>query len=116
VALGSCTFTQVGYAFAGNTGDSARVAAQIVAGIGFLGAGMLLRGRGSGQEMTTTFTIWLAAAVRMTFGAGYAGAALGPILLTGRCPPWSGAPYTVTPAARANRESLLLLILTTAKR
>jgi putative Mg2+ transporter-C (MgtC) family protein len=49
-ALGSCTFTLVGYAFADSTGDSARVAAQIVAGSGFLGAGMLLRGRGSGPE------------------------------------------------------------------
>ena len=82
LALGSCTFTLVGYAFAGNTGDSARVVARIVAGSGFQGAGMLLRGRSSAQEMTTAFTIWFAAAVGMTFGAGYAGAALGLVLIT----------------------------------
>jgi putative Mg2+ transporter-C (MgtC) family protein len=51
---------------ASNTGDSARVAAQIVCGSGFLSAGMLLRGRDRGQEMSTAFTIWLSAAVGMT--------------------------------------------------
>jgi putative Mg2+ transporter-C (MgtC) family protein len=37
VSLGSCVFTMVGYAFTSNSGDSGRVAAQIVTGIGFLG-------------------------------------------------------------------------------
>ena len=46
VALGSCAFTLVGYSFTSNTGDSGRVAAQIVTGIGFLGAGVVLRGTG----------------------------------------------------------------------
>ena len=45
VALGSCAFTMVGYAFTSNTGDAGRVAAQIVTGIGFLGAGVLIRGK-----------------------------------------------------------------------
>jgi putative Mg2+ transporter-C (MgtC) family protein len=36
IALGSATFTMVGYAFTSITGDSGRVAAQIVTGIGFL--------------------------------------------------------------------------------
>lgn len=44
VALGSCAFTLVGYSFTSNTGDAGRVAAQIVIGIGFLGAGVVLRG------------------------------------------------------------------------
>src|SRR5207237_191613 len=44
IALGSAVFTMVGYAFASSTGDSGRVAAQIVTGIGFLGGGVLLRG------------------------------------------------------------------------
>ena len=82
VALGSCTFTLVGYAFASNTGDSGRVAAQIVAGIGFLGAGVLLRGPSGMQGMTTAATIWMVAAIGMTIGAGHAGAGLGLAVLT----------------------------------
>jgi putative Mg2+ transporter-C (MgtC) family protein len=84
VALGSCTFTMVGYAFTSNTGDSGRVAAQIVTGIGFLGAGVLLRGASGVQGMTTAATIWAVAAIGMTIGAGYAGAGVGLALLTGR--------------------------------
>jgi uncharacterized membrane protein YhiD involved in acid resistance len=109
VALGSCTFTLVGYAFAGNTDDSARVAARIVAGSGFLGAGMLLGGRSSAQEMTTAFTIWLAAAVGMTFGAGYAGAALGLVLLT-----WAGLTVvrrTIHGDSGGSRESIVSIVI-----
>ena len=58
VSLGASVFTMVGFAFTSNTGDSGRVAAQIVAGIGFLGAGVLLRGSNGVQGMTTAATIW----------------------------------------------------------
>src|SRR6202022_2003473 len=81
VALGSCTFTLVGYTFASTTGDTGRVAAQIVTGIGFLGAGVLLHGAGGVQGMTTAATIWVVAAIGMTIGAGHAGAGLGLALL-----------------------------------
>ncbi|MGA8657269.1 MAG: MgtC/SapB family protein [Chthoniobacterales bacterium] len=82
VALGSCAFTLVGYSFTSNTGDSGRVAAQIVTGIGFLGAGVLLRGPSGVQGMTTAATIWVVAAIGMTIGAGYAGGGFGLALLT----------------------------------
>jgi putative Mg2+ transporter-C (MgtC) family protein len=82
VALGSCTFTLVGYTFTSNTGDSGRVAAQIVTGIGFLGAGVLLHGPGGVQGMTTAATIWVVAAMGMAIGAGHAGAGVGLALLT----------------------------------
>ncbi len=72
VALGSCVFTMVGLAFTSNTGDSGRVAAQIVTGIGFLGAGVLMRGPGGVQGTTTAATIWIVAAMGMAVGAGYA--------------------------------------------
>jgi putative Mg2+ transporter-C (MgtC) family protein len=72
VALGSCVFTLVGYAFTSNSGDSGRVAAQIVTGIGFLGAGVLIRGSGGVHGTTTAATIWVVAAIGMTIGAGYA--------------------------------------------
>ena len=71
VALGSCAFTMVGYAFTSNTGDAGRVAAQIVTGIGFLGAGVLIRGSGGVQGATTAATIWIVAAIGMAIGAGY---------------------------------------------
>ncbi|HYY26551.1 MAG TPA: MgtC/SapB family protein [Chthoniobacterales bacterium] len=77
VALGAAVFTMVGFCFTSSTGDSGRVAAQIVAGIGFLGAGVLVRGSGGVQGMTTAATIWIVAAIGMAVGAGYAPAGLG---------------------------------------
>jgi putative Mg2+ transporter-C (MgtC) family protein len=82
VALGSCVFTMVGYAFTSSTGDSGRVAAQIVAGIGFLGAGVLLRGPGGVQGTTTAATIWIVASMGMSIGAGYVPGGIGLALLT----------------------------------
>jgi MgtC family len=57
VSLGSSVFTMVGYVFTSNSGDSGRVAAQIVAGIGFLGGGILLKGPGAsrGQQLPQRF-------------------------------------------------------------
>ena len=78
VCLGSAAFTMTSFAFTTNSGDSGRVAAQIVTGIGFLGAGVIMHGRSSIISGTTTAaTIWTTAAIGMTAGAGYAGAALG---------------------------------------
>jgi putative Mg2+ transporter-C (MgtC) family protein len=82
VALGSCVFTMVGYAFTSSTGDSGRVAAQIVTGIGFLGAGVLLRGPGGVQGTTTAATIWIVASMGMSIGAGYVPGGIGLALLT----------------------------------
>jgi putative Mg2+ transporter-C (MgtC) family protein len=84
VSLGSCAFTLVGYAFSSNTGDSGRVAAQIVTGIGFLGGGILLKGPGGVQGATTAATIWTVAAMGMSIGAGYAPAGIG-LALAIRC-------------------------------
>jgi putative Mg2+ transporter-C (MgtC) family protein len=77
VSLGSSVFTMVGYAFTSNTGDSGRVAAQIVTGIGFLGGGVLLRGPGGVEGTTTAATIWTVAAMGMSIGAGYVPAGIG---------------------------------------
>lgn len=62
--------------------DSGRVAAQIVTGIGFLGAGVLIRGTGGVQGATTAATIWMVAAVGMAIGAGYVAGGIGLALLT----------------------------------
>jgi len=71
VSLGSAAFTMASFAFTSNTGDSGRVAAQIVTGIGFLGAGVIMRGRGIISGATTAAMIWLTAAIGLVVGAGY---------------------------------------------
>lgn len=76
VCLGSAAFTMISFAFATTTKDTGRVAAQIVTGIGFLGAGAILHGRAIISGMTTAATIWMVAAVGMVAGAGYAIGAL----------------------------------------
>lgn len=55
--------------------DPNRVAAQIVSGIGFLGAGAIIQGRGSVTGLTTAATIWVVAAIGFTIGVGYPGIA-----------------------------------------
>ena len=67
VSLGSCLFTIVGaYGFA-NT-DPSRVAAQIVTGIGFLGAGTIFLRKDLVRGLTTAATIWSVAAIGMAAG------------------------------------------------
>jgi len=81
ICLGSAVFTMVSIVFSSNTGDSGRVAAQVVTGMGFLGAGVIMRDRGTITGMTTAATIWVSAAVGMVVGSGYIGAGLGVSLL-----------------------------------
>ena len=56
---------------AGGNGDPSRIAAQIVTGIGFLGAGAILHERGSVLGLTTASTIWSVAGIGMACGAGW---------------------------------------------
>ena len=84
VCLGSATFTMISFAFTTTTGDSGRVAAQIVTGIGFLGAGVILHNRRVVSGVTTAAIIWVSAAIGMTVGAGYALAGLGLSILVNR--------------------------------
>ncbi|MDT8304790.1 MAG: MgtC/SapB family protein [Anaerolineae bacterium] len=73
IALGACLFTILsieGFPVKGNAQDTARVAAQIVSGVGFLGAGALLQTRNKTKGMTTAATIWLVAAIGMAVGVG----------------------------------------------
>ena len=51
-------------------GDPARLAAQVISGIGFLGAGTILQARGVVVGLTTAATIWVVAAIGLTVGAG----------------------------------------------
>ena len=55
----------------GMIADPNRTAAQVVSGIGFLGAGAIIQSRGSVVGLTTAATIWVVAAVGVTIGLGY---------------------------------------------
>ncbi len=69
VAAGAALFTVVSiYGFSGS--DTARVAAQVVTGIGFIGAGMIMHRQNAVHGLTSAAGIWLTAAIAMTVGAG----------------------------------------------
>jgi putative Mg2+ transporter-C (MgtC) family protein len=73
VSLGACLFTIVGaYGFHNFSGvDPTRIAAQVVTGIGFLGAGAIIREGISVRGLTTAASLWVVAAIGMAAGAGY---------------------------------------------
>lgn len=55
----------------GGNADMGRIIGSIVTGIGFLGAGAIIQGRGSVHGLTTAATIWIVAAIGITIGLGY---------------------------------------------
>lgn len=74
VSVGAALFTLVsayGFADFGGRVDPTRIAAQIVTGIGFLGAGAIIRQGLSVRGLTTAASLWLVAAIGMAAGAGY---------------------------------------------
>lgn len=52
------------------TGDPGRIAAQVVSGIGFIGAGTIMQAKGEVTGLTTAATIWVVAAIGLAVGAG----------------------------------------------
>ncbi len=81
ICLGSMLFmwlsTRVAEMVApGQPGDPGRIAAQVVTGIGFLGAGTIIQSRGRITGLTSAAMIWLVAAVGMAIGAGFGGIGL----------------------------------------
>jgi putative Mg2+ transporter-C (MgtC) family protein len=71
ICLGAAMFTILSAELAGEfTGDHTRVAAQIIPGIGFIGAGSILHSRGSVQGITTAATLFVVASVGMAAGGG----------------------------------------------
>jgi putative Mg2+ transporter-C (MgtC) family protein len=70
VMAGACLFTFVSQAI--DPHSPARIAAQVVSGVGFLGAGMILKGEGSKvTNLTTAAAVWFAAAIGMVIGFGW---------------------------------------------
>jgi putative Mg2+ transporter-C (MgtC) family protein len=78
ICVGAALFTQlsvdiakIGFSPDGHPyGDTTRIAAQIVSGIGFLGAGAIVHGGGTIIGLTTAATIWVVAAIGAAVGAG----------------------------------------------
>ena len=69
ICLGATLFTDLSRQLAGAGGDPARIAAQILPGVGFIGAGTILHARGSITGLTSAATIWIVAAIGMALGA-----------------------------------------------
>lgn len=70
ISMGSSFFTMMSIGI-GEPGNPDRIASNIVTGIGFLGAGVILRGDNRISGITTAASIWAVAAVGMGIGAGY---------------------------------------------
>src|ERR1041385_8897132 len=77
ICVGSTLFMLVSTRLAAMTGsDQTRIAAQIISGIGFLGAGAVLHSHGFVIGLTTAATIWVVAGIGMAIGAGFYGMAI----------------------------------------
>ena len=83
VALGSALFTLVSqYGFGADLKDSSRVAAQVVSGIGFLGAGTIIFQKNVVHGLTTAAGLWVTAAIGLSCGTGmFAGAGATTVLV-----------------------------------
>lgn len=67
--IGACAFAALGiHAFPG--ADTSRVAAAVVSGIGFLGAGVIFQSENRAHDLTTAASIWVTAAVGIAVGVG----------------------------------------------
>ncbi len=72
ICVGAAVFTIISKKMGAEDNQSiTRIAAQIVTGVGFLGAGAIIRDRAGVLGLTTATTIWLVASIGMACGAGY---------------------------------------------
>ena len=69
ICMGAVLYTSLGITLGG--ADPMRVAAQIVTGVGFIGAGTILHARGAVVGLTSAATIWVVAAIGVALGAGH---------------------------------------------
>lgn len=76
VSVGACLIMLIGIdgigKFSSDTArDTARIAGQVISGIGFLGAGTILQKKNAVTGLTTAATLWLSAAIGLAVGIGY---------------------------------------------
>jgi len=89
--------------------DPTRIAAQIVTGIGFLGAGAIIRQGVSVRGLTTAATLWVAAAIGMATGAGYySGAVIGAVLTLIALGPLRILAFPLVERMRSEERSLII--------
>jgi len=69
ICLGAAAFTIISKTMAGDQDSVTRIAAQVVTGVGFLGAGAVIQDRGGIHGLTTAATIWLVASIGVACGA-----------------------------------------------
>jgi putative Mg2+ transporter-C (MgtC) family protein len=82
IALGSALFSILSVELGAGAGSPDRIAAQVVTGIGFLGAGAILRSGENVHGLTTAATIWVNAAIGIAAGLGSYVVAAGAAMLT----------------------------------
>lgn len=70
VCLGAALFTIVSLYGFGEATDTSRIAAQVVTGVGFLGAGAILHNRRNIHGLTTAASLWVTAALGLAVGVG----------------------------------------------
>src|SRR5438876_8882085 len=81
ICIGSVLYTKLSITMAAGTADPTRIAAQIVPGVGFIGAGPILHARGAVVGLTSAATIWVVAAIGVALGATFYWEAAGTTLL-----------------------------------
>ena len=81
ICIGSAVYTKLSFTMASGNADPTRVAAQIVTGVGFIGAGTILHARGAVVGLTSAATIWVVAAIGVALGAAFYWEAAGTTLL-----------------------------------
>jgi putative Mg2+ transporter-C (MgtC) family protein len=107
ICVGATLFTVLSLKLAQGRGDPARVAAQILPGVGFIGAGTILHARGAVTGLTSAATIWVVAAIGMALGGGAYTEALGTTLLVTVV--LAGLGYLETHVARRATHTRLLI-------
>jgi putative Mg2+ transporter-C (MgtC) family protein len=70
ICMAAVLFAEISQRAAVNGGDPARIAAQILTGVGFLGAGTILHQKGAVTGLTSAATIWMVTAIGITLGFG----------------------------------------------
>jgi putative Mg2+ transporter-C (MgtC) family protein len=87
ICVGAALFTELSVTVAGSLGgvggpaEPSRISAQIVSGIGFLGAGTIIQARGTVSGLTSAATLWVVGAIGMAAGSGAFLAAVGGTVL-----------------------------------
>lgn len=82
ITLGTCMFITMGTTFDPERSDQLRILGQLITGIGFLGAGVIMSREGLVTGVTSASVIWVLATIGAAIGLGYYGMALAVTFIT----------------------------------